>query len=94
MDYSKKTFKGETVTLDGNTFHQCTFENCELIYKGGKPPAMSGCSFNTPRFKFEGPAADTLAFFAAMYHGGLQVVVDDTFKQIRAGTYGKGKPGN
>ncbi|WP_267395337.1 MULTISPECIES: hypothetical protein [unclassified Sphingomonas] len=35
MDYVDHTFTDERVALDGNTFKNCTFENCTLVHEGG-----------------------------------------------------------
>ena len=42
---SKKTFRNETVELDGKQFHWCIFENVNLKYEGRGPVLCNGCSF-------------------------------------------------
>lgn len=32
------------IPLDGNTFTNCTFTGCRLIYSGGPLPRVAGCS--------------------------------------------------
>jgi hypothetical protein len=47
---------------------------------------MANCRFENVSWVFEGPAANTLAFLQALYHGmgeGGRKLVDDTFENIR-----------
>jgi hypothetical protein len=80
-------FENVTQELDGLTFEECTFEGCTLVYKGGPPPALKRCDFNNTGFRFEGAAANTIAFLQAMSAptSGLQVVVRDTFPILNKG---------
>ena len=85
-DYTGHTFQGGRVALDGNSFKGCTFDGCELVYSGGIPPALSGCSFSNFNMRFEGAAANTIAFLKAMAapSSGLQRVIRDTFRALSA----------
>ena len=65
-EYTGHTFQGGRVALDGNSFKGCTFDSCELVFSGGIPPALSGCSFRNTSMKFEGTAGNTIAFLKAM----------------------------
>lgn len=89
MKYEKTFFNDQDVMLDDNEFHRCNFEDCNLIYNGGKPPTLNGCSFSKVRWRFTGPAADTVAFMRALYHGcgeGGQSLIEQTFESIREKT--------
>jgi hypothetical protein len=74
-------FAGASMKLDDNDFVECTFRDCALVYAGGRPPTLDNCSFSNVRFKFEGPAENTVAFLKAMASpkSGLQIVVRETF---------------
>ena len=83
MKHRDDTFTDE-VELDGNEFDNCTFSGASLIYRGGTPPRLSGCSFTDFKFEFQGAAANTVAFLQAMAtaNSGLQSVVRDTFPDL------------
>ena len=85
-DYTNRTFQGGRVALDGNNFKGCTFANCELVYSGGIPPALSGCHFTNFNMRFEGAAGNTVGFLKAMAapSSGLQRVIRDTFRPLSA----------
>jgi hypothetical protein len=85
-DYTGHTFQGGRVALDGNSFKGCTFDSCELVFSGGIPPALSGCSFRNTSMRFEGTAGNTIAFLKAMAtpSSGLQRVIRDTFRALSA----------
>ena len=36
-------FNHETVTLDGESFEDCEFRECRLVYSGGEPPHFRDC---------------------------------------------------
>ena len=85
MEHRDDTFTGE-VELDGDEFYNCTFSGALLIYLGGPPPSLSGCSFTDVKFEFRGAAANTVAFIQTMAapNSGLQEVVRDTFPALTA----------
>ena len=80
------TFENITVELDGNHYELCTFQNCEIIYKGMLPFNLIGCTFNGCKWKFDGPAANTVNFLKMMYKNmgdfGKQMV-NATFENIK-----------
>ena len=39
-------FNHETIALDGETFSDCEFRTCRLVYSGGKVPSFSDCRFD------------------------------------------------
>lgn len=85
MKHTNKTFTGD-VTLDDGEFINCTFDGSILIYSGGKPPTIDGCSFENVRFEFRGCAENTVAFLKAMAapNSGLQSIIRDTFPALGA----------
>ena len=69
-------FEDITLTLDGATFHGCTFIRCRLRYSGLLAPELGGNKFEQCEWEFVGPARDTLAFLQTLYHdhGGGELV--------------------
>ena len=65
-----------TLTLDGGTFHGCTFVRCRLRFSGQLVPELGGNKFEQCEWDFVGPARDTLAFLQVLYHdhGGTDLV--------------------
>ena len=66
-----------TLTLDGGTFHGCTFVRCRLRFSGLALPELGGGNiFEQCEWDFIGPARDTLAFLQMLYHdhGGTDLV--------------------
>ena len=83
MQYSDKTFKNETVELDGNQVTGCTFVGCKLMYYGGLIPHFNACAFDTSPFMFEKGAGNTVGFIRELYHAGLHANVEAFFEDIR-----------
>ncbi|MBD9528661.1 hypothetical protein IB235_17735 [Paracoccus sp. PAR01] len=84
-----QTFRNETIEIDGIAFSMCTFENCTLVFRGGKPPGIMGCRFNDCFWSFGGPAANTMSFLTGLARGGMQSVVENTFANIMTGKGGE-----
>jgi hypothetical protein len=76
----KKLYQNETIVLDGKIFDSATFKNCRMIFRGGIPPIIKGCTFNNAQFRFEDGARNTidlLRLLASAGKGGEdQVVID------------------
>lgn len=85
MKYENETFTNE-VELDGNEFIGCVFENCTVVYSGGKQPLITRCSFNNFTFEFRGCADNTVTFLRSMASpsSGLQSIVRETFPGLSA----------
>ena len=90
MKHQGETFTNAKVELDGQEFYACTFENCVMAYGGGPPPILNGCTLGGCRWIFVGAADRTLQFMQAMFHGGFQDVVEQTFDAIRTGSLATG----
>jgi hypothetical protein len=76
-------FTGERVLLDGKHFEDCTFEHCDLVYRGGVPPNFVRSDFAAPRFVFEEAAQSTIQFMSAIYNGIDERIIERTFDEIR-----------
>ena len=79
----KQKFENVTIFLDGSSFIECTFENCNLIYSGLLPAALNTNSFNNCRWEFSGAAQNTVGFMADLYRAGAQELIEATFDNIR-----------
>jgi len=76
------SYNHQTVQLDGETFSQCQFAACRLIYSGGEPPKFDGCRFDDCEWKFEEAAARTLSYHKAMWNVGAKASVQALIKEI------------
>lgn len=75
-------YNHQTVALDGETFSDCEFSACRLVYSGGQPPQFTGCRFEACDWKFEEAAAHTLAYLRQMWQVGAKAAVQSTIKEI------------
>jgi hypothetical protein len=75
-------FNRETVSLDGESFSDCTFQHCRMIYSGDAPPAFERCRFEDCEWKFDGAAAQTLAQLKLMWGLGAKAQVQAMIKEI------------
>jgi hypothetical protein len=78
-------FNHETVVLDGESFADCEFRDCRLVYNGGEPPSFSQCRFDDCDWKFEDAAARTLAFLKVVWGAGGKAPVQAMIKEITGG---------
>jgi len=89
MEYRDQTIEKQDVLLDGNTFTGCTFRNCRMIFKGMHPVMLGANHFTeNVKWQFDGPAALTVQFMTALYHGageGGRNIIEKTFENIRRG---------
>lgn len=85
MQFLDKNFKNERIELDGKAFHNCEFENCELVFSGDRPPTFSDNRYVDSVFVLTGNATRTMYLLSNIYHageGGKQVV-EKIFDDIR-----------
>jgi hypothetical protein len=84
--YEDRVFTNEVVDLDGNSFKDCTFKACKLVFNGVADPVLVGNRFDPAcTYVFDGPALRTLQFLAALYIDGGAHLVEGTFDSIRKG---------
>lgn len=79
-------FDGKTIILDGTYYKQCVFNDCTIQYSGLSEFGLVGCTFNSCRWSFTGPAANTLNFLRDVYKnmGEFgQELVESTFENIK-----------
>lgn len=84
-DVRDREFSGERVVLDGKHFEDCTFDTCQLVYRGGTPPNFVRCDFAAPRFAFQDAAQSTVQLMSAIYNGIDERIIEKTFDEIRKG---------
>ena len=85
LKISKTSFDNEIVVLDGKSFEECSFSNCEIVFRGGLTQ-LTGNKFDHCKWSFGGVAGNTLTFMKALYHGGGKEIVESTFDDIREGS--------
>ncbi|WP_025041160.1 hypothetical protein [Nitrosospira briensis] len=88
MKFENKSFKNETIDIDFNSFINCQFEDCMLVFRGYGLIGMEGCTFTNVSWSMAGAAANTLKFMAGIYHGageGGKNIIEATFMSIRKG---------
>ena len=86
MEHSGKTLTNTTEIIDGNTYSECRFEKCKMIFRGGEIPRISGCHFEDCQWQFEDAAERTLLFMRQLYHGmgsGGAQLIEATLSQLR-----------
>jgi len=90
---SGRTYINQTVALDGTRFERCEFHGCTLAFRGEHPVQIVDCRLEKVKWRFAGPARNTLKFLSAIYRGcgdGGRLTVENTFEAIRAGHLPKG----
>ena len=75
MEFDGVTFEGDPVSIDGNTYRNCTFSNVVLQYAGG-PVEMSDCTLDKFSFQFGGDLAQGLFTLFQLFgtDGMLQII--------------------
>jgi hypothetical protein len=77
-------FNHETVVLDGESFSDCTFQDCRMVYSGGELPHFDHCRFDECDWKFEGAAGRTLAQLKVVWGVGGKGPIQALIKEITA----------
>lgn len=73
-------FKEQRVELGEATFVDCVFHHCDLVYDG-RAVQTQDCDFEDNRWKFEGPAGDTLKMLGHIWTiGGRRTVAYELSK--------------
>ena len=78
-------FNHETVPLDGEAFQDCEFQDCRMVYSGGKPPSFDGCRFVNCEWRFDAAAQRTLAHLKLVWSVGGKAPVQALIKEITGG---------
>ncbi|HSG89898.1 MAG TPA: hypothetical protein VLA56_11850 [Pseudomonadales bacterium] len=85
MQHKDETFRDTRIDLHGKFFHGCTFERCELVFDGDRPPTFSDNRFVDCVFVLTDAAARTLYLLSTIYKSGAggREVVDNIIDDIR-----------
>lgn len=83
-----ETFRSQVIEVDGKDFDKCGFFNCTLVYRGGKPPTFTRCSFRAGKVQIEGQAARTTKYLERLNTSGLSSAVDAVIDRIETGGFG------
>ncbi len=73
----------QRVVLDGTQYEGCTFDKCQIVYRGGDIPSLVGNTFHECQWALEGAADRTVGFMRSLFHGGLPELIERTFDDIR-----------
>ena len=77
-----KTYRDDTVHLDGVRFVDCIFIRCNLVYAGGEHAFGGGITMDQCVWKFEGAAARTITILSRINLADpatIQHVLSDPF---------------
>lgn len=75
-------YNHENVALDGETFTDCEFRDCRMVYTGGEPPVFTRCKFHDCDWRFEEAAARTFAYLKVLWLAGDKASVQTIIKGI------------
>ena len=78
-------YNHETVVLDGESFSDCEFRECRLVYSGGEPPNFRDCRFDDCEWKFDDAAQRTLKHLKVVWGAGGKAPVQAMIKEITGG---------
>jgi hypothetical protein len=81
-------FNHETVALDGQSFADCAFQDCRMVYAGGAVPIFEACRFDRCEWKFDDAAARTLAQLKLIWGLGAKAPVQAMIKEITGASRG------
>lgn len=80
--HAAKAFTNETVHLDGQSYFDCEFKKCRMVYEGGEIPEFNGCHFDACDWKLEGAANRTVNWLKFLHATGNQTLVEGIMKMI------------
>lgn len=84
MIAEKQIFRRKRIQLDGSSFTECFFEECQLHYSGVFGVEMHGCKFSDGcSWHLDGAAAEAVKFMSVLYRSGAVAMVEATFDNIR-----------
>jgi hypothetical protein len=79
------SFSNQDIRLDGVAYRNCRFENCRIVFGGALPTALQDNQFQNCTWNFDGPAAVTMQFLAALHAqgGDARTLVEGTWHSVR-----------
>ncbi|WP_455204873.1 hypothetical protein [Kaarinaea lacus] len=88
MKYTRQKHDGKDVTWDFNTYVDCEFTNCKLIYKGGALPVLENCTFDNCEFVLTDRAENTVNYLQYLNNHmaelGGAALVEATIAKIKS----------
>lgn len=81
-EHHGEKIEDQTIVLDGKHYTNCTFINCELVFRGG-PTVFEGNDLEETSFSFDGAAARTIRFLRGLNQTGGEPAVNDVIEVIR-----------
>jgi hypothetical protein len=82
-EFANETFTDQRVELDGNTYTNCTFNTCQLVFRATAPVTLQGANFENCTWTFDDAAGLTISFMTALYQGGMTDLMEQTFATMR-----------
>jgi hypothetical protein len=89
MKHVGENITHRAVRLDGEAFHQCSFQACTLEIGGAAEVVLDQCTFTDCQWVFVEAAATTLAIMVRLYAGAIpngDTLIEQVFAAIRQGT--------
>lgn len=87
MKFEKRLFEKETVVIDDNEFHSCTFRNVVLVFRGTTAVTMKDCELFDVKWELQGPALRTVRFLGEQWKDGHRDFIESIFKRIRQNVF-------
>ena len=89
MKYTSIKHDGKNVTVDFNEYIDCEFNDCEIVYKGGKLPVFENCRFSNCQFSLIEKADNTIGYLSFLYQNlaesGAKPFVEEQIAKIKGG---------
>lgn len=86
--YDNQTFTTDTIDVDGNQYHSCTFNHCKIVFRAADGTKFIDCTVNRCDWVFTKGAEQTIQYLTALYNGqgeGGRDLVEGLFESIRQG---------
>ncbi|CAN5662460.1 hypothetical protein BH23GEM6_BH23GEM6_26510 [soil metagenome] len=78
-----RSFSGQQITLDGQTFIDCRFVGCTLVLLGSDRVSVEGCTFEGCRWAVAGFAGNTIETLRELSDiAGVAEVIRHTFADV------------
>jgi hypothetical protein len=84
-------FQGQTIQLDGNSYENCDFDGCTMIYRGHATVGLINTRMYGCQWKFEDCAHRTVQTLSDLYRGlgaDGHTLIEALFDNIRRGDVG------
>ena len=85
MTFHQTVFVDETVILDGNSYVNCIFRGCRLVYAGGSLPTLAAPSFRDCDWELTDTAARVLILLRGLQALGTRGPSQQAVDYIRGG---------